>query len=301
MDLTESLRVLGRHRILTTVLLLLTLVGTVGAAVVMPWSYSAKATVVLLNSKSASAASGGNPYLSFASSLTQAADVVCLEVTDPSTGLTLAANGYPSGYTAVISSATGAPMILITTTGSDKNAVEHTLQGVTQQVSTKLTSIQSSVPQQNRITSKLISSDLQASRSTSKKAKPLAVVLGLGLVLTFVLPHLVDAMAARRRARRDRAADAGSPAYSDDDESTRYPNDEYADARYADNTVANHRPRAAEPAPRETFPARQWGSPQPDGETQRWGDPQPRNTQRPYDGRDAPRPAGRPGGHPGQV
>jgi hypothetical protein len=302
MDLMESFRVLRRHRILTVVLLLLTLVGTVGAAVEMPWSYSSKATVVLLNSKNASAATGGNPYLSFASSLTQAADVLCLEVTDPGTGLVLSAHGYPASYQAVVSSATGAPMIQITTTGSNKDAVEHTLQGVTQQVSVKLLALQADVPQQNRITSKLISSDLQASRSTSKKAKPLAVVLGLGLVLTFALPHLLDGMTARRRARRgsDDANSSGYPESSPSgyqESSSGYPEREYADANYADNGVPNHRPRAAEPSPQDGYSPRPWNAQLPNDGGQRWGDSQGRNPQRPQDGRDAPRPANRQGSH----
>lgn len=277
MDLMESFRVFGRHRILTSVLLLLTLVGTVGAAIKMPWSYSAKATVVLLNSKSASAAAGGNPYLSFASSLTQAADVICLEVTDPGTGLVLQAHGYTAGYTAVVSSATGAPMIVVTTTGSDSNAVEHTLSGVTQQVNVKLHALQADVPMKDRITSKLISSDLHASHSISKKAKPLAVVLGLGLVLTYAIPHLVDS-AARRRERRSKA-DRRVPGTMEDG---------YRDVPPADDLMPNgHRPRGAEVTSQQISAPRSLSGTRPDEAGQRWGDANDRVHRLPHDGRGA--------------
>ena len=138
MDLIESFRILRKRWILTSTLLLLTLVGTAAAAVKLPWTYQSVATMVLLNSKTGSAPSGGNPFLAFDPSLSQAAEVVSLEVADPSTALALRARGYPNGYQVVISSVTGGPVLQTTVTGSNKNTVEHTLYGVTGEISTKL-------------------------------------------------------------------------------------------------------------------------------------------------------------------
>jgi capsular polysaccharide biosynthesis protein len=219
MDLMESFRTLRRRWVLTLVLLLLTLAGTVAAAVKLPWTYESTATVVLLNSKTASTSTGGNPYLAFDTALTQAAEVVSLDVTDPRTAVALQARGYPDGYLIAISSVTGGPILQITVTGKNPVTVEHTLYGVINEVKTKLTQLQAGITSRNLIKAQVLSVTPQPSRSKSKKAKPLVVVLALGLVLTFAIPQIVDGMRTRRQARRN-AADA-SPR-------TRYPGDEEA-------------------------------------------------------------------------
>jgi hypothetical protein len=217
MDLMESFRTLRRHWILTTTLLLLTLAGIAGVAVKLPWSYQSVSTIVLLNSKSGSALTGGNPYLSFDPSLSQAAEVVSLEVADPHAALALKARGYPDAYQVGISSVTGGPVLQTTVTGSNKNAVEHTLYGVTNEISTKLLDLQSGIAPKNMITAQVVSMSLQASRSTSKKAKPLVVVFALGLVLTFAIPQIVDGLATRRRLRRETAAPPQTTGYPGDE------------------------------------------------------------------------------------
>lgn len=219
MDLMESFRTLRRHWVLTLVLLLLTLAGTVAAAVKLPWTYESTATVVLLNSKTASTSTGGNPYLAFDTALTQAAEVVSLDVTDPRTALALQARGYPDGYLIAISSVTGGPILQITVIGKNPATVEHTLYGVINEVKTKLFQLQTGLTSQNLIKAQVLSVTPQPSRSTSKKAKPLVVVLALGLVLTFAIPQIVDGMRTRRQVRRN-GADA-SPR-------TRHPDDEEA-------------------------------------------------------------------------
>jgi capsular polysaccharide biosynthesis protein len=202
MDLMESFRTLRRHWKLTAVLLVLALVGAVGAYAELPSTYQSTATTLLLNSKAAQAVAG-NPYLSFDPALAQTADIVCLEVTDPSTALTLIDKGYTASYSAAVSSATGAPMIQITATGSNAASVQNTLQGVTNAVNAKLLQLQKSVAPENRITSQLLSSSPTATELTSKKSKPVVIVLGLGLILAFAIPQAVESVTARRKARRD--------------------------------------------------------------------------------------------------
>lgn len=220
MDLMESLRALRRQWILTSVLLMVTFAGTAGALAKLPWAYQSQATTVLLNSKSASASVGGNPYLAFADSLTLAADVVSLEVMDPRTADALQASGYPDSYQVVVSTLYGGPILQITVTGSKKSTVEHTLYGVLDEVSAKLLALQGGITPRNQIRSLVVSVTPQASRSVSKKAKPLVVVLGLGLVLTFAIPQIVDGMVSRRRlrrasgARRDGTGSPGGPVTS---------------------------------------------------------------------------------------
>jgi hypothetical protein len=202
MDLMETFKILRKYRLLTSALLLLTLLGTVGAAVKLPWTYQSVAQTVLLNSNTASKATGGNPYLAFDPSLAQTANVLVLELMDPRTAQSLAAQGASTGYTVAVNSAAGGPVIQITATGSNPTAVESTLNAVTKEVNTKLVALQSGIERQNRITSSVISLQPVAKRSTSKKAKPLAGLFGVGLVFTFLIPQIVNGVAVRRRRRR---------------------------------------------------------------------------------------------------
>jgi capsular polysaccharide biosynthesis protein len=218
MDLMGSFRVLRRRWILTSALIILTLVGTAGAAVKLPWSYEATGTIVLLNSKSASAGTDSNPLLAFDPSLTSAAEVLSLAVMAPRTALTLKAAGYPDVYQVAISSSTGGPILQITATGRDKSNVERTLHGVMDEVSTQLLSLQSGVASRNMITALSLSAASQPSRSISKKAKPVIAVLGLGLVLTFVIPQLLDGLANRGQARNEIAEPKGREVYYPDDQ-----------------------------------------------------------------------------------
>jgi hypothetical protein len=216
MDLMESFRILRRHWIMTSALLVLTLAGTAAAAIKLPWTYQSTATMVLLNSKSGSATTGNNPYLAFDNSLSQAAEVVSLEVTDPRTAQVLQAHGYPNTYQVGISSVTGGPVLETTVTGSNKSTVEHTLYGVMQAINTKLHDLQTGITPRNLITAEIVSVAPHASRSVSKKAKPLVVVLFLGLVLTFAIPQIVDGMTAGKRSRREVAAPPQMKGYLDD-------------------------------------------------------------------------------------
>jgi hypothetical protein len=81
----------------------------------------------------------------------------------------------------------------------------------------------------------VVSMTPNATRSVSKKARPLVVVLAVGLALTFAIPQIVDARAIRRRVRRatGEQAAAGEQAKPD------YPGDRVADDRqpYADSPV----------------------------------------------------------------
>ncbi len=223
MDLMESLRILRARWILTSALLLLTLAATVGAFVMLPWAYQSQATTVLLPSEDFAKSAGGNPYLAFTGSLTLTADVLRRELTDPRTGLALAARGYSSPYLVAAATDTTGPVLLITVTGPKRAAVQHTLQGVTAEVSAKLVALQSGISTPNQIRSLVISATPQATASVSKKAKPLVVVLAFGLLLTFAIPQIVNARSSRKRKRHGRTArvngsdSGGNRDHGDDD------------------------------------------------------------------------------------
>src|SRR5260370_27841079 len=199
MDLMESFGTLRRRWILTSVLILLTLAGTAAAFVKLASTYQAESMTVFLSSKNAARPAGDNPYLSFADSLTLTADIVRREVMDPRMALDLKNRGYRSTYLVVAAPDTAGPVLLITTTGSHSSQVEHTLQGVTDQVATQLLQLQTSISPSNRVRDMVISMTTPTTSKPSKKARPLAALLAIGLACTFGIPQVVDAWATRRK------------------------------------------------------------------------------------------------------
>jgi hypothetical protein len=247
MDVTGPLRTLRRRWILTLLLLLLTLAATVDMAK-KPGPYQSESQVVLLPSKASSKTFGGNPYLSFGGSISLTADLIRREVMDPRTALALASQGYTSGYSVVDDPETAGPVLDVVVTGNEKYAVEHTLTGVTAEVGTKLAALQAGIKPDDRITSLVVSADPQPALKLSKKARPLALVLGLGLLLTIAIPQLVDAALTRRRGSRSgqqlRPDQAGNGSLE-----TTY--------RREASAAPGSRPRSArEPGPRDPDPVR---------------------------------------------
>ena len=216
MDLLATLR---KWWILTTALFVLTLVATAAALVMLPWTYQAGSSVVFLASQSVAKPYGGNPYLAFNSALNQTADVIRYEVTDQRTAQALAASGYPDSYTVVDATDTAGPILVVTVTGSNKAAVEHTLSGVTQQIATSLNQQQAGISSFNQIHGQVLTFTPQASRLTSKKSRPLSVVFGIGIVLTIAIPLMVDAATLRRKRGRQEQEDG-------------WMSDEWTDARW---------------------------------------------------------------------
>jgi hypothetical protein len=203
MDVAGPLLTLRRRWILTLLLLLLILAAIVALAK-KPGPYQSESQVVLLPSKVSAKVAGGNPYLSFGGSISLTADLVRREVMDPRTVAALASQGFTSGYSVVDDPDTAGPVLDVVVNGSNKYAVEHTLNGVTAEVSTKLAELQAGIKPGDRITSLVVSEDPQPSLKLSKKARPLAVVLGIGLLFTIAIPQLVDAALNARRAARSR-------------------------------------------------------------------------------------------------
>jgi hypothetical protein len=197
MDMMKTLR---KRWALTTALLILTLIATAAALVKLPWSYHATAGVMLLPSNNLARSYGGNPFLAFNPTINETADVLRYEATDMRTAQVLATAGYTQGYTITDAIGTSAPILLIAVTGSNAGAVEHTLTGVVNKISTLLASQQSSFSPFNKIHDMVITSDPEASRVTSKKARPLVLVFAAGLLFTVAVPVLVDAAEGRRLA-----------------------------------------------------------------------------------------------------
>lgn len=192
------LKAIRRRWILACVLFLFTLTATAAALFKLPWTYQSAASVVFLASRNTAKLAGGNPYLAFNSTLNQTADVVRYEMMDVRTANFLAAHGYSGVYMISDAIDTPGPVLNITVTGPNKAVVEHTLYGVTREITRKLTMIQAGLSPNNIIHDMLISFTPQATVLHSKKARPLVAVFALGLIFTLGITQVVDAVLVRR-------------------------------------------------------------------------------------------------------
>jgi hypothetical protein len=198
--------------LLTGALLLITGLAGAAAARSLPRAYAEQASVVLLASRAAAEANGGNPYLSFSPSLTLTADVLSRQLTAPSTVAGLAARGYGDAYTITLepdSTQVSGSVLVIGVTGHDKDAVGKTVRAVLSQARRRLTDMQSRLRPYDRVRLQTVALPSGPSMSMSQTLRPLIIAAGLGVALSFALPWLVDAQVAQRRMRR-RQASAGA-------------------------------------------------------------------------------------------
>jgi hypothetical protein len=211
--------------ILTGGLLLLTLVGVGVAMVFLPRTYQASASVLLLNSRSGSAATGGNPYLNFNASLALTADAVSRQVMDPQTASSLASHGFLGSYTVAMptySTPTAGSVLLITVTSGGAGGVQHTLNGVIGAIRTSLATLQSGVSPADRIHLTVLAPAPGPSVDTAHTVRSVAIVAGFGLLIALGVPWMLDAQ-VRRHLAADRADDypAGDEMWGLDADDTR--------------------------------------------------------------------------------
>ena len=204
MDLRQAVRIWRARWILTSVLLILAMVGAAVGAAKMPRYYQSASSVVLLASRAASMQNGGNPFLSFSPSLTLTADAVSRELMAPGTARQLAAQGFTASYTVAVppySTSTTGSVLLVTVTGPHAARVQRTLQAVTAQISTKLAQLQQGIRARRQVRADTLSFTPQATLAISQTARPLVVGGVLLLVICLGTPIIVDGLVTRRRLR----------------------------------------------------------------------------------------------------
>ena len=200
MNVKQMFSVWRRRWVLTTALLLLALAGTAAATQVLPKQYQAQSMVTLLPSTNFSKTNGDNPYLSFDGSLPVTAQLISFQLMDPRTVQMLSNEGYSATFTNALAVNSTGPVLQTVVIGSNKALVEHTLTGVTNQIGTELASLQSGIPNpNNKITVETLSFDPKPTLQVSKTARPIVVVLFLGLVLALAIPLAVDGQLNRSR------------------------------------------------------------------------------------------------------
>jgi polysaccharide biosynthesis protein PslJ len=204
MDLNESFEIWRRRWILATALLILALTGAAAALMGFPRTYQSSSSVVMLASRAAAKLNGGNPYLSFSPSLTLTADALSREMMAPPTIQSLAARGFTDSYTVALApytTTTTGSVLLVTVTGSDRNAAENTLYGVTQEISAQLARLQTKVTRNDQIRAATLSFTPEPTLSVSQTARALVPVIAPGLLLALGIPVILDGQLTRRRFR----------------------------------------------------------------------------------------------------
>jgi hypothetical protein len=188
------------------VLLILTLLGAAGAGAKLPWTYNASITEDLLNSKQSSATlGGGNPYLSFDSAMVDMANLLAIKVANDANTLALQQEGYTASFQAQVlaeNPETEEPFIQISVKGRHKEVVARTLQGVSASLSALLAQAQAGVPARSRLSVQTIAEVSTPVPSLSAKIKPVAGLLAVGMVLTFLIPQGVEGSVTRRQRIR---------------------------------------------------------------------------------------------------
>jgi hypothetical protein len=204
MNLRQAARIWRARWILTSVLLILAVVGAASAVAKFPRYYQSASSVVLLASHAASKQNGGNPFLSFGPSLTLTADAVSREMMAPATVSQLAARGFTASYTVVVppyTTFTTGSVLQVTIVGTNAAGVQRTLQAVTAQISTQLARLQRGVPAASKVRVDTLSVTPRATLSISQTARPLILVGALLLVICLGIPIVVDGLVIRRQPK----------------------------------------------------------------------------------------------------
>ncbi len=208
MNFGEMLIIWRRRRGLTAALSLLALAAVAAAVVVLPRDYQAQASVVVLPSPSLARLNGGNPYLSFSSSITQTADIVSRIVMSPRTATRLAARGYTDSYAVGVDPDPAAGSVIdIQVSGHDQASLESALHAVTGQVAAALASLQGALRPSYRMRVITLASAPRAKLVLSHSARPVIVLAVAGLLFALGVPVLADARVSRPRIPRQ----AGPP------------------------------------------------------------------------------------------
>ena len=123
MDLAEIVRVMRRRWYVLIPGVLLTVALTVGAYLKVPVTYTSQSTVVLLNSQKATVAFDGNPFLSTQISLNGMADSLARNLNSDGAVAHLKSQGATCATAAKLADNAMGPLLWLTASGTDKQAV----------------------------------------------------------------------------------------------------------------------------------------------------------------------------------
>ncbi len=214
MYLRDSLYVLARRWYVVVPLVLVLAVGVIFLTRTTPYSYSGKASVVLLSPsvKSTNEPTASNPYLAFSGNLDATAAVLVRILTDEDSAQTLTGSGATAAYTVGPDPTTpNAPLLAIETKDHDPVVAARTMDALIVLLQSQLKEQQTKAraPAELFITAAVVSHMSPERDSTAKKTVA-AVGLAVSLVLPLLTAFAVEGAAFRRGRRRTGEAQADS-------------------------------------------------------------------------------------------
>lgn len=246
MDLAEIVRVMRRRWYVLLPGLLLTAGLLAVVAVLVPVSYQSQATVLLLNSRKATADYDGNPFLSTQTSLTGMADSLARSLGSDDSLKELRSRGAEGTFETKLADNAQGPLLWLTVTGTDAGSVLASDRILAAYAGERLEEFQErqSVDPEAMIRMTTIVPPQKPVAQSKTRLQYLVMAGGLGLVLSLVAAFYTEA--------RNRPPANGEGAR----EAT--PGPEPA----VDDTPAVRRPRWSRPAEDGSAAARP-GAPQP--------------------------------------
>ncbi|MEV6732548.1 MULTISPECIES: chain length determinant protein [unclassified Streptomyces] len=198
MDLAEIWRVMCRRWYVLLPGLLLTAALIAGVYVLVPVEYRSQSTVTLLNSKKATVAFDGNPFLSTQASLTGMADGLARNLNSDDSRADLKAQGVTGEYEAKIADNAQGPFMWLSVTGTEPAAVLKSDQVFTAYAEKRLQEFQAqqSVTPEAMIRMATIVPPQKPEAQTKTRLQYLIMAGALGFVLSLVATFFVE---ARRR------------------------------------------------------------------------------------------------------
>ncbi|MEV0413577.1 chain length determinant protein [Streptomyces sp. NPDC050448] len=213
MDLAEIWRVMRRRWYVLLPGLLLTAALIAGVYLLVPVEYRSQSTVTLLNSKKATVAFDGNPFLSTQASLTGMADGLARNLNSDDSRADLKSQGVTGEYEAKIADNAQGPFMWLSVTGTDPAAVLKSDQVFTAYAEKRLQEFQAqqSVMPEAMIRMATIVPPQKPQAQTKTRLQYLIMAGALGFVLSLVATFFVEAR-RRRSGKPGRHRPASSEA-----------------------------------------------------------------------------------------
>jgi hypothetical protein len=220
LDLVQLFRALGRRWYAVVAGVILTAVAAVLMLRIVPVTYDAHASMLLLPPTKSVVESNGNPFLVLGG-LDTVAGVLSLSLTDSATVTKIAPPSSKTTYTVAPDQGIPGSVLDITTSARSASQALALLHTVEQLSTTRLADLQNQVnaPAGSEARIMVITDNNKANANISALSRALIVVVAVGLVLTFLLTISLDAIIRRRatrKARRKAKADAQAPTPDDD-------------------------------------------------------------------------------------
>ncbi|WP_328788137.1 chain length determinant protein [Streptomyces sp. NBC_00273] len=252
MDLAEIWRVMRRRWYVLLPGLLITAALTAAVYLLVPVEYQSQSTVTLLNSKKATVAFDGNPFLSTQASLTGMADGLARNLNSDDAKADLKSLGVTGVHEAKIADNALGPYMWLSVVGTDRAAVLKSDEILTKYAEKRLLEFQTqqSVTPDAMIRMATIVPPQKPEAQTKARLQFLVMAGALGFVLSLVATFFVEA-----RGRRGASPGKHRPAPGEGGDSG-----EGADADAGDPT-ATLRMTVAHPAGSAAAGSRTAGSP----------------------------------------